>query len=159
MKPRVYIETTVVSYQTARVSRNLVVAGHQQSTNTFWDLLGHKLDPYVSALVVKECAKGDPSVADKRMAAIVSFPVLGATEKASKLANVLLDTRGIPTEAPEDALHIAIAATSGMDYIVTWNFTHINNPFTITRIRETILLCGYKCPEIVSPEAFLGDEI
>ena len=36
MKPRVYIETTVTSCLTARPARNVVVAGHQQSTRGWW---------------------------------------------------------------------------------------------------------------------------
>ena len=132
MKPKVYIETTVVSYQTGRFSRDMVIAGHQQSTRAFWDLLNGTLDPFVSALVLKEASGGDPAVAAKRLRVIEEFP--------------------------DDALHIAIASTTGMDYIVTWNFSHINNPFTIAKIRNTVEEAGYVCPEIVSPEAFLGEE-
>ena len=58
-----------------------------------------------------------------------------------------------PPEYPEDALHIA-----GMDFIVTWNFAHINNPFTKMKIRHAVENVGYECPEIVSPDAFLGDQ-
>ncbi|MFI5396851.1 MAG: hypothetical protein ACHQ9S_15045 [Candidatus Binatia bacterium] len=32
MKPRVYLETTVISYLTARPSRDIVVAAHQELT-------------------------------------------------------------------------------------------------------------------------------
>lgn len=158
MKAKVYIETTVVSYQTGRFSRDMVIAGHQQSTRSFWELLGHTLDPFVSALVVKEAFGGDPSVATKRLEAIEAFPVLASSEEAVNLAEALMDTKSVPREFPDDALHIAIASTTGMDYIVTWNFSHINNPFTIARIRHTVEEAGYVCPEIVSPEAFLGEE-
>ncbi len=158
MKPKVYIETTVVSYQTGRFSRDMVVAGHQQSTGDFWNLLGDTLDPFVSALVVKEASGGDPSVAANRLAAIETFPAAASSDEAIALADALMESKSVPKEFPDDALHIAIAATSGMDYIVTWNFSHINNPFTIAKIRRTVEESGYVCPEIVSPEAFLGEE-
>jgi len=32
MKKRIYIETTVVSYYTARPSRDIMIAGHQEAT-------------------------------------------------------------------------------------------------------------------------------
>ena len=44
-----------------------------------------------------------------------------------------------------------------LDFIVTWNFSHINNPFTKMMIRQAVENEGYACPEIVSPDAFLGD--
>jgi len=158
MNPKVYIETTVVSYLTGRFSRDMVIAGHQQSTRSFWDLPGTVLDPFVSALVVKEASKGDPGVASKRLQAIEKFPAVASSGEAVNLAAALMDSKSVPKEFPDDALHIAIASTTGMDYIVTWNFSHINNPFTISKIRKTVEAHGYVCPEIVSPEAFLGEE-
>lgn len=37
MKPRVYIETSVVSYLTSRSNRDLIVAAHQQITIELWE--------------------------------------------------------------------------------------------------------------------------
>jgi len=35
--------------------------------------------------------------------------------------------------------------------------SHINNPFTKMMIRHAVETAGYQCPEIVSPDAFIGD--
>ena len=158
MKKKVYIETSVVSYYTGRASRDVVIAGHQQSTQEFWFQLSGELLPYVSALVVKEAGRGDAELARKRLEAISSFPVLSTTPEAERLARDILRAHGIPEEYPEDALHISVAAIGGMDLIVTWNFSHINNPFTKMMIRQAVENAGYECPEIVSPDAFLGDK-
>ena len=158
MKSRVYIETSVVGYYAGRGSRDTVIAGHQQSTLGFWRLPGSELSPSVSALVVKEAGKGDPEVAKGRLDAIHAFPVLRTTDEAEQLAQAILDARAVPAEYPEDAPHIAVAAIAGMDFIVTWNFAHINNPFTKMMIRHAVENVGYECPEIVSPDAFLGDQ-
>ena len=158
MKRKVYIETSVVSYYTGSGSRDVVIAGHQQSTQSFWGRLSDELLPQVSVLVLKEASKGDPDLARKRLDAVDSFPVLRTTLEAERLAQKIVDERGIPAEYPEDALHIAIAAMAGMDFIVTWNFSHINNPFTKMMIRQAVENAGYECPEIVSPDAFLGEE-
>jgi len=158
MKSKVYIETSVISYYAGRASRDVVLAGRQQATLEFWNLLASELSPFVSALVVKEAGKGDPGLATCRLDAVQSFPVLRTTPEAEQLAQVILDARAIPVEYPEDALHIAIAAIAGMDFIATWNFAHINNPFTKMMIRQAVENAGYECPEIVSPDAFLGGE-
>lgn len=157
MKPKVYIETSVVSYYAGRGSRDVVIAGRQQTTQVFWPLLTSDILPFVSALVVKEAARGNLVVAKSRLEAMRTFPVLSTTPEAERLAQSLINGRGIPAEYPEDALHIAIAAIAGMDFIVTWNFSHINNPFTKMMIRQAVENEGHVCPEIVSPDAFLGD--
>jgi hypothetical protein len=158
MKGKVYIETSVLSYYVGRSSRDIIIAGRQQSTQDFWPLLGDTLSPYVSALVVKEAGKGDAAVARNRLDAIRSFRVLRATPEAEQLARKIIDGGGIPAEFPEDALHIAIATLGGIDFVVTWNFAHINNPFTKMMIRHAVENEGYECPEIVTPDAFLGEE-
>ena len=157
MKSKIYIETSVVSYYAGPSSRDVVIAGHQQATLDFWHLLGRELSPFISALVVKEAGKGDPELAKCRLDAIRAFPLLRTTPEAEQLARVILDARAIPVEYPEDALHIAVAAIAGMNFIVTWNFAHINNPFTKMLIRHAVENIGYECPEIVSPDAFVGD--
>ncbi|HIJ64816.1 MAG TPA: hypothetical protein HPP77_02610, partial [Candidatus Hydrogenedentes bacterium] len=103
MKPKVYVETSVVSYYTGRASRDVVIAGHQQSTQDFWPLLSGELLPHVSALVVREAGEGDPVEAQKRLDAIDSFSVLRTTSEAERLAQDIMDGHGVPAEYPEDA--------------------------------------------------------
>jgi predicted nucleic acid-binding protein len=155
MKKRVYIETTVVSYFTARPSRDIIMAGHQETTRDFWPDLNAKYETYISAIVYEEAGKGDPDQAKMRLAAIEAFPMLDIDEEARFLAQRIIAGRGIPVEYPEDALHIAVAAVNGMDVLVTWNFAHLNNPFTRRTVRRIVEREGYFCPEICSPQELL----
>jgi hypothetical protein len=155
MKKRVYIETTVVSYFTARPSRDIIMAGHQKTTRDFWPDLNAKYETYISALVYEEAGKGDPNQAVMRLAAIEGFPMLDIDEEARSLAERIIAGRGIPGEYPEDALHIAVAALNGMDVLITWNFAHLNNPFTRRAVRRIVEQEGYFCPEICSPQEML----
>ena len=88
--------------------------------------------------------------------AIKDFQVIERNDKASKLAKILLAKKGLPKQCLDDALHIAIASIYEIDFIVTLNFKHINNPFTKTKIREIIKEEGYRCPVLCSPEELLG---
>ena len=153
----VYLETTVVSYLTAQRSRDIIIAARQQTTLQFWELLNNRYVPYVSALVISECSKGDVSQSQKRLEAIQDFSTLAADEESETLATLILQSKGVPERYPEDALHLALAAANGMDFIVTWNFAHINNPITRRLIRAIIENAGYQCPEIVSPDELLGE--
>jgi hypothetical protein len=155
MKKRVYLETTVVSYLTARPSRDIMVAGHQDATREVWPQLSTKFETFISALVFQEAGKGDPSQARQRLEAIESFPILEIDEEARSLAERILLRRAVPPEYPEDALHIAVAAVNGMEVILTWNFAHLNNPFTRKKVRQVVEGEGYECPEICSPEELL----
>jgi predicted nucleic acid-binding protein len=155
MKKRVYIETTVLSYFTARPSRDLLIAGHQEATRELWPHLGDQYETYVSALVYEEAGKGDPEQSRTRLAAIKPFRMLDIDDEARALAERIVAGRGIPEEHPEDALHIAVAAVNGIDALVTWNFAHMNNPFTRMMIRQIVENEGFSCPEICSPEELL----
>lgn len=55
-------------------------------------------------------------------------------------------------------MHIAVASVSDIDFIVTWNFKHINNPFMKQQIRNVVNSMGYTMPEICSPEELLEAE-
>ncbi len=158
MGTKVYVETSVVSYYTARPSRDVVVAGHQQVTHEFWNRLGHDYEPYVSAAVLAEIGNGDEAEAAKRVQAVLPFHVIQITPEAEALARQIVARKGIPPEYPEDALHVALAAIGGVDFLATWNFSHINNPFTRMMIRQIVENEGYACPEIVSPDELLGEE-
>jgi predicted nucleic acid-binding protein len=157
MKTKVYIETSVVSYATARPSRDLIVAARQEITRERWSRILTDFDCFVSILVVQEASGGNPEAAADRLSAIADMPVLQIDEKAEQLAKLLIVDGPIPDQKPEDALHIAIAARDGIEYLLTWNFTHIHNAQLELPIRRIIEQFGYQCPIFCSPDELIGD--
>ena len=158
MRRKLYIETTVVSYLVARPSKNKVVAGHQESTLTFWSRRA-EFDGYVSDLVRREASRGNKEQAKARLEILSALGMLEADNEAKRLAAKLLKGLAIPSEYPDDALHIAIATVNGMDFIVTWNFKHINNPMMRSKIRTVVESAGFVAPEICSPEELAEGEL
>ena len=154
MKKRVYIETSVISFLTARPSNNIVLAGHQSSTHEFWDKKG-SYELFISDLVIQECEKGDADCAQNRLEAITDIPALNIDREVELLAGELISKKTVPKNSLEDAVHIAVASISEIDFIVTWNFKHINNPFMKQLIRNIVTDNGYNMPEICSPEELL----
>ncbi len=73
------------------------------------------------------------------------------TEEAGELAQQLVDSGAIPAKAAEDAGHIAIAVTNGVEYLVTWNCRHIANATTRTQIERVCRTAGYEPTIICTP--------
>lgn len=157
MKRKVYIETSVVSYLTARPSKNVIEAGHQQSTYQFWDRRD-EFDLFASELVLTECAGGDSEAASKRLAALRGIELFDITSQSIELAKDLLIAGIVPSKASEDALHISIATVHFADYLLTWNCRHIANPEIQARIAERFRNKGLLLPFICTPEELIGGE-
>jgi predicted nucleic acid-binding protein len=155
MKPKVYIETTIVSYLTARPSRDLVVAGHQQITHDWWQTSRHSFAVVSSQLVVREASAGDPEAAQERLATIASLTLLEISEEAVALAQHILQAEAIPVGFPEDALHIAVAVVNGIDYLLTWNYRHLANAGLRSRIEAACRDFGYEPVIICTPEELM----
>ena len=145
-KQSVYIETTVVSYLTARPSRDLIVAAHQQVTEEWWENTLSLLDPFVSPIVIEEVSRGDEASAKLRLEKIVRFSVLEITNEVRDLAELYFKRFPIPDKARGDAFHLAVATYHGMDFLVSWNFTHILSARVRAVIQDINTIRGISTP-------------
>lgn len=157
MPPSVYVESSVISYLTARPSRDVVAASRQAITSEWWADHRLRYDVYISALVIEEISAGNPLAAASRLQAVANIPSVTIEPDAESLAEALLTTGAVPPNSPRDALHIAIATLQGADYLLTWNFKHINNAETRGIIAKVIADYGWVCPVLCSPEELMGN--
>ena len=155
MKPKVYIETSVISYLTSRRSRDLLIAAHQEITLQWWEKHETEFACCISALVEDEIAQGDGVAAAQRIATVRDIPVLRVTEEAIVLSRQLVASGLVPKSATADALHIAIAAVNNTNILLTWNCKHLANAILRRRIRVFVESAGYVCPEICTPDELL----
>jgi len=157
MKPRVYVETTIPSYLTAWPSRDLLRTAHQQVTCEWWDRRA-AFDLFISPLVLVECQAGDPAAATERLSALAGLPLLDQTGEVVSLADALLRRVPLPPRAGADAVHIATAAVHGMQYLLTWNCTHIANATFRPRIEAACRAAGCEPPLICTPQELPPEE-
>lgn len=157
MKPRVYVETSVISYLSARRSRDIIVAAHQEVTADWWQFRRPLFDLFVSQSVLAEAAAGDPDAAGRRLEVLADLAVLEITQDAQELASTLLSSAVVPPRATEDALHIAIATVHGMDYLLTWNCRHIANVEIRKKLATALADLGFEPPGICTPEELSGE--
>ena len=149
--PRLYVETTIPSYLTARPSRDTILAGQQETTRRWWEEKRDNYDLYVSELVLEETAAGDPAMAAARHAALAGLPQLAQTPEVDALAARLLEQGIIPPSAAPDAEHIALAAIHAMNFLLTWNCKHIANALHRRRMEAVCAEAGLVCPIICTP--------
>jgi predicted nucleic acid-binding protein len=154
-KVKAYIETSVISYLTAWPSRDIVIAGHQQTTRDWWQEQSQSFQLVASQLVIQEASAGDTVAAQERLEILKNIELLEVTEDAVNLAQVLIESESLPQKAAEDALHIAIAVTNGVEYLLTWNCKHIANASMRGSIERTCRAAGYEPTIICTPEELL----
>lgn len=157
MRARVYIETSLVSYLTARPSRDVVAAAHQQITLDWWERRRSDFDIVASQLVVKEARQGNPEAAQRRLEILEGIPLLEVTDAANQLAVAVVQEGLLPQTAYPDALHIATATVHNVDYLLTWNCAHIANAEILPRVARICERHGLALPYICTPEELLGD--
>ena len=147
----VYVETTIVSYLTARRSRDVVLAAHQALTRAWWrGRTAYQLR--VSQLVIDEAAVGDPFLRARRLRALRGISVLPLTDAATRLAGELVRKGALPEKATVDAFHIGVAAAHEVAYLLTWNCKHLANATMRSTIEAVCRSEGLSPPIICTPE-------
>ncbi|MDR1745407.1 MAG: type II toxin-antitoxin system VapC family toxin [Planctomycetota bacterium] len=156
-RKRVYIETSVISYLTARPSSDIVKLAKQKQTWDWWERRS-QWELLISPIVMGEIRRGDPDAATKRVRAVEDLRILPRTEAVDRLADQLIAVGLIPKSEYSDALHIAIAAGYGIEYLATWNQAHIFNPRCLEKLYSTIRDAGYTPSLLVRPDYLLEDK-
>ena len=98
---------------------------------------------------------GDAIVAKARLDTIAAIRQLAVTESVEILADELVRQVPLPEKAQVDALHVAIATVCEMEYLLTWNCTHIANAVLRPRIEAICRSFGYEPPTICTPQEFM----
>lgn len=151
-----YLETSVISYLTARPARDIVVLAHQQLTREWWDLRRGLFELYTSEIVLAEAEKGDPEASRARVEILSSTLQLSANEETQRLVPALLSATGLPMKALADMSHIAVATVHGMQFLLTWNCKHIANAVVLRKVAKMCREHGYEPPVICTPEELMG---
>jgi hypothetical protein len=150
--PSVYLETTIPSYLTAWRSPELVMAARQQITRDWWDARRQDFELFVSQLVIDEASAGDATAAARRLEVLEGITLLEFGDDANALSKLLTRQLSLPARAESDAVHIAMAVVNGIDYLLTWNCTHIANAVLRPKIEVACRALGYRMPVICTPE-------
>ncbi|MGZ5431345.1 MAG: type II toxin-antitoxin system VapC family toxin [Thermoanaerobaculia bacterium] len=156
MLPKVYIETTIVSYLTGRPSREVVALGHQQVTRDWWERDRSDFELYTSEVVIAEAERGDAEAARARLAVLAPLSRLSATSASEAMVPILLRETGLPADALLDMSHISVATVHGMQYLLTWNCRHIANARIVRIVERICRNLGFEPPVLCTPDELRG---
>ena len=153
----VYIETTILSYLVANPARDVVIAGHQQTTQEWWSTRRTVFDCFISQIVIDEISAGDPTEVRKRLAVAGTLNSLAVTVDSEKITESIMKSGVLPQKAVRDAAHIAVATVHNVQFLLTWNCKHLANAQITKRIAGLCNANGYEMPTICTPEELLED--
>jgi len=104
MPATVYFDTTIVSYLTAKTSRNLQIAEQQQLTYDWWNVQRINYELCCSQLTREEAALGDPDYARRRLELLQTMKQVPITDTALAIAEDLIREGALPAKAEDDAV-------------------------------------------------------
>jgi hypothetical protein len=157
-KPKIYLETTMFSFYYEKRTVPPYLELKAEVHRIFELIKAGEYEPYTSLYATREIGNEKDQEKRERMAALVSeygIKVLDETNEADHLAALYVQEKAISPAWETDAAHIAIATISGLDFIVSLNFTHIARPWTIERVRRVNFREGYKPVGIYKPAEVL----
>jgi len=156
-----YLETSVVSYATARLSRDPLIRGHQELTRRWWDESRHSYHLFTSPATMSEVSQGDPREARRRLELLAEADTLEAVPQVQALALELGTCLHIPEKKAADAAHLAFAVHYHMAYLLTWNCTHLANATVFRALADVCRERSLWLPIICTPEGMIrsGKEV
>jgi hypothetical protein len=99
-KKTVYIETSIISYLTARPSRDLLAAAWQKVTIDWWETQRYRFDLYTSDIVIEEAGRGDDTAVFRRLEALAAIPPLEITDEVVALSEARIDAKAHSPKKP-----------------------------------------------------------
>lgn len=109
---------------------------------------------YISEQVMAEIARAPETKKQQLLKLVdgIELELLIMDKEAEMLADKYIAEGLIPAKYRDDAIHIAIASTSNLDVIVSWNFEYMVKLKTKRGVIAVNELMGYKTIEIVTPQ-------
>jgi len=156
--PTVYVESSIISYLREKPSADILNAARQLLTARWWARGRSGYELVVSQYVLDEIAAGDSALAAERLRAVEGIPVLPPAPEIPRIASAIMVQAILPARAEVDALHIAAVAHHRINYLLTWNCSHIANARILPRIYSVLQERNLPIPIICTPEELLGDD-
>jgi len=152
---RLYLETTMFNYYLDDDRE-----GHADAVKLFEEIRDGKHEAYTSEYVMLELRKA-PEPKQGKMLDLISeygIAILEITDETDDMANAYVADGIIPERFRLDGAHIASASVNGLDYVLSYNFQHINRVKTKLFTERVNRERGYGSVVICIAKEVLDDE-
>lgn len=157
MKPTVYIETSIPSfYHETREGAEFVAM--REWTRQWWSFYKPRYDCFTSDAVVAELNRGTFPKQKEKLDLLEGIDPLEINRAIQEIVDVYVENFLMPKNHLGDALHLAIASFHKIDFLLTWNCTHLANANKRAHIRRINERLKIFTPELVTPYEMLEDE-
>jgi predicted nucleic acid-binding protein len=158
-KPTLYLETTILSYLLARLSRDILTLARQQLTRDWWEYEHNKYEIVISTLVQTTLEESPSDLRDAPAEYLRSCKILPASSKIDQRAVEILQELPTPSISEADAHHLACAMIHEIEYFLTWQFKTLANAFVRRRLDGICRQHGWFMPTIGTPEHMMSDDV
>ena len=153
MRQSIYLDTSVVSaYFDDRIPYQ------RDITRRWWETVRESYDLMISEVVLEELGRAEEPKRSKFLTLVEGLPELASAEEVTQTAHGYIQAGIVPNRFLPDALHIAYASCYRIDYLVTWNCSHLANVKKRRAVAFFNTSAGLFVPEIVTPEFFREEE-
>lgn len=122
-------------------------------TREFWEKVLPLYSVSISEVTLNELGRIVDNDTRKNARALVeSFEMLTMNDSIIELAQSYIENGIFPQKYFDDALHVAVASYHGINYLVSWNFTHLVKVRTRKNVNAVNVLRGVHNLEILSPQ-------
>lgn len=151
----VYIESTIPSYLTARTAKTADLAEAQAHTKQWWNTRLDLYRVYTSTFTIREISRGDAEAAALRLDTIKDIKRLSIIPEIEQRGVEIGSVLQLPGKSFLDAFHLATCIVHAVDYLLTWNCTHLANPALQKQMIDYCRFRDLHVPVICTPEELL----
>ena len=154
-KHKIYLETTLFNYYLDS-ERD----AHADTVRLFGEIKAGKHEAYTSEEVIRELNNAPSPKKEMMTALVVEYGIISLPfdEEAKKLSESYVEMGIIPEKHKTDGVHIAIAASNDMDFIISVNYKHIVKVKTETMTNAINVMYGYRKIKIITPMQIIENE-
>jgi hypothetical protein len=134
--------------------------GHTDTVRLFESVREGKHEAYTSEYVEIELRNAPEPKRSNMLALIKEYNiyVFGIDDESDRLADLYVSRKIIPERFRFDSLHIAVASVHGLDYVLSYNFRHINRAKTKLLTGRVNNEEGYNAVVICTSKEVLSDD-